>query len=232
MIISIVSLYNNYPSIFDNFSLPVGMDKSKQIDTICAELGELDLLYSDPDMLKTLIRIWSARQLDSWTKLFNTTKFVYDPIANVDASETREYTYGKTDTRTANLQTARTPNLTHTRTAALTDTTTPGRVLTESVQGYNSSSWADSKKQTEGGSSTTGTTGTDTYTDTGTDTTRETGTDTHANSGKDIETVTRKGNIGVTMTQQLIEAERKIDEFDIYLYIADAFKKQFCLMVY
>lgn len=232
MILSILTLYEHYPDLFDDMSIPTGMDKTRQIETICAELAELDVLYTDPAMLKTLIRIWSSRQLESWTKLFATTQFTYDPIANVDATETREYQYGKTETRTPNLSTTRTPNITHTRTANLTDTSTPGRVITEAVQGYDSTTWADARKQTESGSSTTGTSGTDTYTDTGTDTTSETGTDTKADSGKDTETVTRKGNIGVTMTQQLIEAERKVDQFDMYLYIADAFKQQFCLMVY
>lgn len=40
------------------------------------------------------------------------------------------------------------------------------------------------------------------------------------------------GNIGVTTSQQMIEAERKVSEFNIIDYITDSFKRRFCLMVY
>lgn len=40
------------------------------------------------------------------------------------------------------------------------------------------------------------------------------------------------GNIGVTTSQQMIEAERKISEFNIYDYIVQSFKKRFCILVY
>ena len=41
-----------------------------------------------------------------------------------------------------------------------------------------------------------------------------------------------RGNIGVTTTQQMIEQQRRLVEFDMYKYIIDDFKSQFCLMVY
>lgn len=40
------------------------------------------------------------------------------------------------------------------------------------------------------------------------------------------------GNIGVTTTQQMIEAERDVVKFNIYDYIIDSFKRRFCLLVY
>lgn len=232
MILSILSLYEYNPDLFDQLHLPSDMDRTLQIETICAELAELDVLYSDPVMLKKLIGIWSARQLDSWEKLFATTQFEYDPIANVDGKTTTERRYGKKNTRTPNLTHARTVDLTNTRTANLTDTESPGTVVTEAVKGYNSETWADSRKNTESGSGTLTRTGTDTYRDSGTDTLRDTGTDVSEDSGTDTETVTRKGNIGVTTTQAMIREERDIDNFDMYLYICDAFKNQFCLQVY
>ena len=232
MILSILTLYEYRPDLFDQLELPADMDRDLQINTICAELSELDVLYSDPDMLKKLIGIWSARQLDSWEKLFATTQFKYDPIANVDGTTTTQRSYGKKNTRTPNLAHARTVDLTNTRTANLTDTESPGRTVTEAVKGYNSDTWADSRKNTESGSGTTNHTGTDTYRNSGTDTLRDTGTDVSEDSGTDTETVTRKGNIGVTTTQAMIREERDIDNFDMYLYICDAFKNQFCLQVY
>lgn len=51
-----------------------------------------------------------------------------------------------------------------------------------------------------------------------------------AGHGKTVRT--EQGNIGVTTTQQMIREERDISEFNIYGYIADRFKSEFCLLVY
>lgn len=40
------------------------------------------------------------------------------------------------------------------------------------------------------------------------------------------------GNIGVTTTQQMIEAEREVVKFDIYDYIVKDFKERYCVPVY
>lgn len=40
------------------------------------------------------------------------------------------------------------------------------------------------------------------------------------------------GNIGVTTTQQMIEEERRVSEFDIDHIIINEFKKTFCLLIY
>lgn len=84
---------------------------------------------------------------------------------------------------------------------------------------------------------TTGTdSGTESSTDTGTVTTA--GTESGTESGTDTGTVTtvtediEQGNIGVTMTQELIERERAIMEFNIYDYIIRSFKRRFCLLIY
>lgn len=81
---------------------------------------------------------------------------------------------------------------------------TNGGSNTESVKGYNSSSWADHTKDDSSGN----------WSDSRTRTTR------------------RTGNIGVTATQELIQKERDIADFNIYKYITDSFKKRFCILVY
>lgn len=51
-------------------------------------------------------------------------------------------------------------------------------------------------------------------------------------SGKNKRTGRAYGNIGVTTTQQMIEEERRISEFDIDHIIINEFKKTFCLLIY
>lgn len=40
------------------------------------------------------------------------------------------------------------------------------------------------------------------------------------------------GNIGVTTTQQMLEADYKIAEWNIYEHITDVFMQEFCIMLY
>ena len=51
-------------------------------------------------------------------------------------------------------------------------------------------------------------------------------------NGKNKRTGRAYGNIGVTTTQQMIEEERRVSEFDIDHIIINEFKKTFCLMIY
>ena len=77
---------------------------------------------------------------------------------------------------------------------------------TDAVQGFNSATWSNAEK---------------------TDYTRSGRED----AGEDV-TETRQGNIGITSSQQLIEAERSIADFSLINYITQAFKLRFCLLVY
>lgn len=73
---------------------------------------------------------------------------------------------------------------------------------TDAVKGFNSNTWAESDK-----------------------------TDTSSSAKEDV-IERRTGNIGVTTTQQMLEQERKIAEFNMISYIAQSFKQRFCLLIY
>lgn len=53
-----------------------------------------------------------------------------------------------------------------------------------------------------------------------------------SNTGETIHKQTETGNIGVTMTQQMISAEREIAVFNIIDFIINDFKERFCLRIY
>ncbi|MBQ1571170.1 MAG: hypothetical protein IIZ78_08615 [Clostridiales bacterium] len=78
----------------------------------------------------------------------------------------------------------------------------------------------------------------ETVTDSGTRSQTTSSTDSRTQSGTDTGTVETEftdqeyGNIGVTMTQQLIEAERNLVRFNIYDLIIDDFKQRFCVLIY
>lgn len=209
MALSIVGMYNHDPGVFDGFNLPEGMEKDACITEILIQCAELELIYQDWDFMKMAITNWSIVNQSVWQKLYDTTQFEYNPIWNVDGTVT--------ETETRNL--AGTDSGTLTRTTSGSSQTSG--TLEHDVMGYNvASGYQHESKDTQSGSSSDSGSMSDSdsrsRTDTGT-ITRET---------------TRGGNIGVTMTQQMIEAERQVDLFNMYDQIVKDFKRRFCVLVY
>ena len=59
------------------------------------------------------------------------------------------------------------------------------------------------------------------------------GSNTEINSGTDVTSKTSKGNIGVTTYQQMMKEEMEMrPKLNIYTYIIEEFKHQFCVLVY
>lgn len=182
-IISILGIYNLYPDIFEGFEVPDHISRQAVIETILWKCSELELLYSRPETLKGLITIWTKTYLPEWKALQDTLEYDYNPIWNVDGTET--------ETETRNLKTVNAGE------------------LKQSVKGFNDSNADDYANKAKDESS-----GQSDYT----------GTITRVKN--------RGGNIGVTMTQQLIQAQRDVVQFNVTDVIIKSFKNNFCILVY
>ena len=155
----------------------------------------------------------------NWAKEWATLSEIYDPIANYDMEEklTNDITqmaHGKTHTRTDNTTEQRTDNLSHGKTGTETQTPLVTKQTNDSTYGFNSSTAVPSGSRSESSGGTDTMTYNTTETDTGTSTMHNTGTVTDADTGTDTNTrnytLTRKGNIGVTTSQQLLQSERDL----------------------
>lgn len=210
--LSVLGLYNYRPDIFDKFHVPEGVDKDILEPELLAEVAELESLYTDPDILKDLIGAWSNRRLYAWTKLYNTTKLEYDPIYNKDAY------YEETENRGLTSKSS----LSTTQESETERDLASGDDTTHYTYGFNSTTSQAASMDSSSG------------TETGTVTEESSGT--ASGTGSEDEKITRKrreyGNIGVTTSQQMIEAEREVADFDIYQYIITDFKHRFCVLVY
>lgn len=89
--------------------------------------------------------------------------------------------------------------------------------------------WTDESSGSTEGTSENQTAG---YNSAGADVPESRNTASSSASGKNKRTGRAYGNIGVTTTQQMIEKERRVSEFDIDHIIINEFKKTFCLMIY
>lgn len=218
--LSILALYNWDNTIFNDLNVPEGMEKNNVIDNILFECAELSLIYTDPAFMKRAIKQWSDKEQNVWAKLFATENFDYNPIWNVDGTVTETETIDRDRTNDINRSSS-SGETARDVTSDDTDQTT-----TDSVTGYNSTSWQDHTKSVI-----------DSDRDITTNSTRNiSGTDNvdeaeNEDVERNLET-RRTGNIGVTTTQQMIREERDVALFNTIDFITNSFKKRFCVMVY
>ena len=84
--LSILTLYNYDPSIFNGFRVPDHLNKQTVINKLCLDLAELSLLYSAPDVMKQAIATWTDVHYKEWCDLQETLEYEYNPIWNVDGT--------------------------------------------------------------------------------------------------------------------------------------------------
>ena len=75
---------------------------------------------------------------------------------------------------------------------------------TRSVKGFNDTNWAEAEKHDIANNE----------------------------NASDTRNIKRTGNIGVTTTQQMLQAEREIADFNLIDIIVKSFKYRFCILVY
>lgn len=146
------------------------------------------------EKLSTVANLVFYMYRGNWEKLYYTLSLEYNPISNYDMSETETVDNDRTNTRTnTGTQTTAGSNSATGSTSSNAD---------NNVYGFNSVNSVGDTENDVTASNTTSSTDSHTTTDNLTET--ETG-------GENIErTLTRSGNIGVTTSQQMIQAERDL----------------------
>lgn len=86
--LSYLGLFQNNRSLFDGMELPDGMNKSFVINRLLIETAELQALYTDANLAQFAITNWANCRKPVWDKLYSTEKLEYNPIWNVDGTET------------------------------------------------------------------------------------------------------------------------------------------------
>lgn len=238
--LSILGLFQWDNGIFDLFEIPDELDLDILKDNILSELAELEILYTNPTVMKSLIGIWSKKQKPVWEKLYETTQYDYNPIENYNRTETSNDS-GSKQTGTSGSDTTNgstgTINGGHDTVAGQSLETMGGTDDNlHKIASYDETDLIDQysdtttygKTRNESHSNTT--TYGKTENSSGQSTTTYGKTETESNSG--THSMNAHGNIGVTTTQGMIRQEREIDKFNLYNYIIEEFKMRFCILVY
>lgn len=98
--LSILGLYNFDDTIFSEMTVPEGVNKELAVNSILTDCAELEILYPNPEFMKTMIKIWSAREMPIWTRIYNAEQVEYNPIENYDRQQTDRETNNGTGTGT------------------------------------------------------------------------------------------------------------------------------------
>lgn len=244
----------------DSYYTDVRVDPQTVIENLLVECSEFEILYTDFNALKHIIKIWSAKEKLVWQKMYNTICYKYNPIWNKDGktawterqtgSGTKKETEKGTKTSNANGTTTddyiSTSDTTNKTTGTSANTRTGQDETTGKVSAYDSADFQNREKTNSTASENNSTesaedfTGSGKVTNKGTKTIANTGGETNdvsretsdSNTGETTHEQTETGNIGVTMTQQMISAEREIAMFNIIDFIINDFKERFCLRIY
>ena len=86
--------------LFDDITLPSGMDKTTVVNQIMLDNGLLEVVYPEHDLLKGLIKAhFLARQLD-YQRLWDAVSQTYNPLYNLDRKNTLTEKTERTDNAT------------------------------------------------------------------------------------------------------------------------------------
>lgn len=184
------------PEIWTDFTVPEVLNRELLIDTIRLKAFELEILFANADYMRGAIGVWSKSRAPIWVKLYETTQYEYDPIANYDRHEE----YADTESGTSE--------------ASSTRTDSAESSSTDSAIAFNADAFRDRTRTEELAESEGSTSGSDNY------------------SRSFKHKAHLYGNIGVTTTQEMIESERRVVQFNLYEQIAEEFVNKFCLLVY
>ena len=208
--ISVMGLFQWNNDLFGLMVIPEGLDKDIVVSNLLAETAELEVIYPNYEVMRTLIGTWSYKELPIWEHLYKTTKYDYDPIQN----------YNRTEIETIEGEGDRTHSGTDIRTRQdITDSTSK-----EAIAGFDSVPSGDSDGLVDQSRNKY-----DNQFDSSDSLEHGEKINDKTNSRRENHT---SGNIGVTTTQKMIREEREIAEFNIYDRIITDFKARFCIEVY
>ena len=219
--LTLVGIHNyTKGAIWDDVPLPDGLDREILINEILKQSGEFSVLYPDADFLKVQISQFFKKwyhNFERWVAAYN---FDYEALYNLDVKSTvteegQNYENGsKTLSDSRNV------------TASNSGSSNGSNQNVHQKAAFDATDFQNTEKDT--GSSNMSTTGNSSESVTGSGSEVTSGNSNH----KIVTEEYRRGNQGVTQSQELLLSEFNAWRFNIYNQIADVFVSEFCVTVY
>lgn len=235
--LTMIGLYEYDNTLFDNLSLPEGLDKDTLIDNILLRSGEFEVIYPDTDFMKFSIGAWSRKWSPTITRWVTALAIEYNPLENYDRYEhwTDERDISGSSSGSESGSDSGSSSGAETGSSSGTTGGTTGSTTTNKVSAYDAGNALTTHDQSE-------TNGSDSTTNSG-NYGKEL-SDTHSNefsnehsdehsADDDLEHDGRiHGNIGVTTSQQMLLSELDLGYWNIYEKITDLFLTEFVIPIY
>lgn len=94
--ITLIGFYNYDDTLFDNLTVPTGLDKETLVNNILLRGGEFEVLYANPTFLKSAIGVWSKKWQRTMQKWYDALQVQYRPLENYNrVEETTDTPTGK-----------------------------------------------------------------------------------------------------------------------------------------
>ena len=110
---TIIGYYQYDDTFFDTLIVPEFLDKEILINEIIVQAGLLETAYSDGDLLKKLIGLWSVARSEDWERMYNALYSEYVPIHNYDKHSSIDNT-GQSSVESGNIETGTSGKQSHT----------------------------------------------------------------------------------------------------------------------
>ena len=191
-IVRVKDKITDFSAIFSNvhFFEPLGISSLEVYTTFTIKYFNFIYISSDVTEVASIISNLAEIYNNEYTTKVRLLLMDYNPIENYNSSETETST-SENSTTTGNENTT---------TTTTNSTSENNGVSTNKVSPYDSENFNNDNN----------TTTTNTTTDNATDTTTINDSGNMSSNGTSSRTLTRKGNIGVTTTQQMIESEYEL----------------------
>lgn len=219
--LTLIGMHNySKGAIWDNMQLPEGIDKEILVNEILKQGGEFCTLYPDQDFLQMQIQMFFKkwyRNFERWAKAY---EFEYEALYNLDVKNTR------TEEGENYENGSKTSNDSRSTSGNTSGSSSGSNENIHQKAAYDSATYQPVDK--DNGTSSLSTSGNSSETSSSNGTEVTSGNSNHQITIEEY----RRGNQGITMSQELLLAEYNAWRFNLYTQIAEVFVSEFCITVY
>lgn len=223
--LTLIGLHNySEGAIWDDVVLPEGIEKELLINEILKQNGEFCLIYPDMDFLKAQITFFFRKWYSNFEKWITVLNEEYEPLFNVDV-KTSNVEHGVNEGNSASSG----RNDSTRNTSASGGSNGSSSNTNEHLKAaYDASTYQPIDKDIGSGTTSLSTSEYGSEVGSATNSESMTSNSEHTITNEEY----KRGNQGITMSQEMLLAELNVRRFNLYDQIADIFASEFCVTYY
>ena len=228
---NLFSLLTFEPTLFDDITLPPGIDNDIMKDAIFDRCAECALLWTEPTLVKSKINAWFKRKYTNIDKLYKTVIAEYNMLENVNMSDNEETINDNQMEGVKAVNETNDRDITRDRTDDEESEGTSEATTETTVSAFNSATYQPDNNVESSGSTTANKKSTEN------ETTSENAVRNESesyNDSQDLKENRERKYWGLNNKdpQELLQKERDFSLFNVYETVAEWWEVDFCYGVY